>query len=67
VERTQDRILDAIERLRNNPRPKGSKKLKGTANTIRIRVGEYRVIFEVYDKELRVLIIRIRHRKDAYE
>ena len=63
----QSRVLQAIEPLRDDPRPHGSKKLKGTTNTFRIRVGEYRVVYEVSDKELTVLIVRIRHRKDAYD
>ena len=43
------------------------RKLKGTANRHRIRVGDYRVVYDVSDKELKVLIIRVRHRKDAYD
>jgi mRNA interferase RelE/StbE len=62
----QDRIVAAIEPLAERPRPPGCKKLKGAQNTYRIRVGEYRVIYEVDDKIAVVLVIRIRHRKDAY-
>jgi mRNA interferase RelE/StbE len=63
----QDRVLEAVERLRNNPRPQGCKKLKGSDDTFRIRVGDYRVIYEVHDQQVIVLIIRVRHRKDAYK
>jgi len=42
-------------------------KLKGTVNTFRIRAGEYRAVYEVHDKEVMVLVIRVRHRKDAYK
>ena len=65
--RVSDRIMEAIERLTENPRPRGSTKMKGTLNKYRIRVGDYRVIYEILDKELVVLIIRVRHRKDAYD
>ncbi|MCI0639239.1 MAG: type II toxin-antitoxin system RelE/ParE family toxin [Gemmataceae bacterium] len=64
---TQERILDAIETLEQDPRPSGCKKLKGTKNTFRIRVGDYRVIYEIQDDEIVVFIVRIRHRKDAYK
>jgi mRNA interferase RelE/StbE len=63
----QDRVLRAIEKLRDIPRPAGCKKLKGADDLFRIRVGDYRIIYEVHDEEVRVLIIRVRHRKDVYE
>jgi len=61
-----DRILEAIRELAVEPRPHGSKKLVGTMSTYRIRVGDFRVIYEVHDKEIVVLVVRISHRKDAY-
>jgi len=64
--KTQDRILGAIEDLRKNPRPRGCKKLQGRENAYRIRVGIYRVIYEIHGKDLLVLVVRIRHRKGAY-
>ena len=60
------RIRSAIDGLVTNPHPRGSKKLQGEDDTYRIRVGDYRVIYEVHQKEIVVLIVRIRHRKDAY-
>ena len=62
----QNRIVAAIDSLTENPRPRGSKKLKGGTNEYRIRVGNYRVIYEIDDKTVVVLIVRIAHRKDAY-
>ena len=59
------RLLAAIERLVTNPRPAGSKKLAGRA-AWRIRVGEYRVIYEITDKRLVVLVIRVGHPHDVY-
>jgi len=60
------KILDAINALPDNPRPAGSKKLKGQENRHRLRVGDYRVLYEIHKKEVVILVVRIRHRKDAY-
>jgi mRNA interferase RelE/StbE len=59
-------ILNAIEGLAQNPRPYGFKKLKGR-DGFRIRVGNYRVIYDIYDTELVIDIIALGHRKDIYE
>ena len=59
-------ILRKIEQLPFNPRPDGSKKLAGADRTYRIRVGDYRVVYEVEDDVLLVLVIRVAHRKDVY-
>jgi len=59
-------IKKAIYNLADNPRPNGYKKLKGT-DAYRIRVGDYRVIYEIIDKILLVDVIDVGHRKDIYE
>jgi mRNA interferase RelE/StbE len=64
--KTQDRIVKAIEGLKDDPRPHGSKKLKGSDDTFRIRIGDYRVIYNIHEKEVVVLIVRIGHRKEVY-
>lgn len=66
-DKTGDKLLLQIEKLSKNPRPPGCKKLKGYSNSWRIRVGDYRIIYEVEDKILRILVIGIGHRKDIYE
>lgn len=58
-------LLHAIAQLANNPRPHGYKKLKGYA-AYRIRVGDYRIIYEIVDNILVVEVITIGHRKDMY-
>ncbi len=59
------RIFRKIELLGNNPRPKDAKKLVGL-NSYRIRVGDYRVIYDIHDGKLTVLVIGVGHRKDVY-
>ena len=61
------RVLPKIESLSRNPRPSGCKKLKGSNDLWRIRVGEYRVVYSIVDREVGVEVIAIRHRSQAYE
>ncbi len=59
------RLIEAIDRLREEPNAGGV--LKGEFDGLRrLRVGSYRIIFEVIDEQLVVLVIRIGHRKDVY-
>jgi len=61
-------ILSAINALAVNPYPNGTKKLKGIATpSFRIRIGNYRVIYQVNDNELIVHIVEIGHRKEIYK
>ena len=62
----QRKILQAIEALANDPRPHGSRKLVNWEDFWRIRIGDYRVIYQIKDNQLLIQIIGIRHRKDAY-
>ena len=63
--RDRDRLVRTIDRLAVEPHAGGV--LKGEfAGLRRIRVGTYRVIYEVYDDELTVLVIRVAHRREAY-
>ncbi len=59
-------IYHEVERLEADPRPHGVKKLAGADRTYRIRIGDYRVVYEIEDEVLLVLVIRIAHRKDVY-
>jgi len=61
------RILSTIESLKSNPRPHGVRKLEGSRKSYRIRIGDYRVIYDIEDEVLRILIILIRHRKTVYD
>jgi mRNA interferase RelE/StbE len=63
---TARRILSSIERLGNDPRPRGCKKLRGSKALWRIRVGPYRVVYEVDDDREVVDITVVRHRRAVY-
>jgi mRNA interferase RelE/StbE len=60
------RIVQVAERLAADPRPTRSVKLAGSDGLYRVRAGDYRIIYQVADEELIVLIVRVAHRKDAY-
>ena len=60
------RITDRILALAENPRPDGVVKLKGYDNEYRIRIGDYRVRYEIEDENLIVLVLDCRHRREIY-
>jgi mRNA interferase RelE/StbE len=60
------KIKEAIYNLAENPRPQGYKKLKGR-DGYRIRVADYRIIYDIFDKTLRIDVIEVGHRKNIYE
>ena len=60
------RAATAILALAKNPRPAGSRKLVGTESDWRIRVGDYRIVYEIADEIRIVRINRVRHRRDVY-
>jgi mRNA interferase RelE/StbE len=64
----QRRIISALHALAADPRPRGVVQLSGTrgAPRWRLRVGDYRVIYEVHDARLLVLVVRVGHRRDVY-
>ncbi len=64
--RDQRRIGDRIDALRADPRPPGMEVLKGQEGFVRIRVGDYRIIYLVDDEAREVLVVKIRHRRNAY-
>jgi len=59
-------IVKELESLVSEPRPSGVKKLVGAEKTYRIRIGDYRVVYEIRDDVMIVLVIRIAHRRDVY-
>jgi mRNA interferase RelE/StbE len=61
-----DRLIAAPQSLAHNPRPPGCRKLAGTKNDWRIRVGDYRVVYEIADVIRVVRVHRVRHRHEVY-
>jgi len=61
-----DRVIAAIQALANNPRPSGCRKLAGGKNDWRIRVGDYRIVYEIADEIRVVRVNRVRHRREVY-
>jgi mRNA interferase RelE/StbE len=62
----QIQLQTDINQLASQPRPPGCKKLKGSPEMWRIRSGNYRVIYEIHDNKLVVLVVDVGHRKDIY-
>jgi mRNA interferase RelE/StbE len=60
------KIVESIQILAINPFPEGCRKLAGEEGTYRIRQGNFRIIYEVEGKKLKVLVLKIGHRKDIY-
>jgi len=60
------RILKSIEALSSDPFQGASRKLKGSEDSYRIRVGDYRVTYHVFKSEVIIEIIRVRHRREVY-
>ena len=70
----QDRIVEKVEQLANEPKPNGYKKLKNfdlpgsdDDDYYRIRAGDYRVIYTIRDEQVTVLVLKVAHRKNVYE
>lgn len=59
-------IVSSIERLARNPYPEGCRKLRGEEAVYRIRQGHYRIIYEVLNSQLVVLVLKVGHRKSVY-
>jgi len=62
----QSRIRRRIDALADDPRGPGVKKLQGADDLYRVRAGDYRVIYQIQDDVLLVLVVRVGHRKDIY-
>lgn len=60
------RIQAAIELLADEPRPSGAKKLAGGEGEWRVRTGDHRIVYEIHDSVLLVLVVAVGHRRDIY-
>jgi mRNA interferase RelE/StbE len=61
-----DRVIATIQNLARNPRPAGCRKLTGADHDWRIRIGDYRVVYEIDDASREVRVNRVRHRREVY-
>lgn len=61
-----EKIVNAVNDLATDPRPQGCVKLTGSDCAYRLRVGEYRILYEVYDGRLIIEVIKVGHRRDVY-
>lgn len=61
------RLLTGIAGLEGDPRPSGCKKLVGEDNAWRIRIGDYRVLYDIQDEVLVVTVVRVAHRRHVYQ
>jgi mRNA interferase RelE/StbE len=59
------RVIRTIQALKEEPRPSGCKRLTGS-ELWRVRVGAYRIVYDINDGELMVLVVRVRHRSEVY-
>ena len=62
----QKRIIKALLKLEADPRPADVKKLSGEDDLYRIRVGDYRIVYQIQDNKLVVLVVRVAHRREVY-
>ena len=62
----QIKILKRVRGLAEDPRPPGSRKLRGYTDVFRIRVGQYRVLYSVEDHKLVIILLKVGHRRDVY-
>ncbi len=62
----QKRIIERVEELASNPRSAGVKKLVSEESLYRVRIGEYRAVYQIRHRELIVLIVKVGHRREIY-
>ncbi|MGB3203883.1 MAG: type II toxin-antitoxin system RelE/ParE family toxin [Crinalium sp.] len=62
----RERIDLKIQELAVNPRPDGVKKIEGDLSLYRIRIGDYRVIYQIQDDVLLVIVVKVKHRREVY-
>jgi mRNA interferase RelE/StbE len=62
----RERLQPTIEALASDPRPAGVVKLEGEQDVYRVRVGDYRILYEVHDSVLLVIVVKVGNRRDVY-
>ena len=64
--RVQVRIVARLRELAESPRPHDAKKLQGEVGVYRVREGDYRILYEIFDKRLLIYVLKIGHRREVY-
>lgn len=64
--KTQERIIQRLRELTANPRPPDIKKMSGERDLYRARTGDYRIIYQIQDDELVILVLKAGHRREVY-
>ncbi|UCF47513.1 MAG: type II toxin-antitoxin system RelE/ParE family toxin [Myxococcales bacterium] len=67
AKRDRKRVVEAIQGLAERPRPRGARKLQGYDDIYRIRVGQYRIVYEVFEDRVVLIVLKVGHRKDIYK
>lgn len=67
AKRDRNRLVEAIRGLADRPRPHGARKLQGYDDVYRVRVGQYRVVYEILEDRVIVIVLKVGHRKDIYK
>jgi len=67
AKRHRVRLVEVIRGLADRPRPHGTRKLQGYDDVYRIRVGQYRVVYEILEDRVIVIVLKVGHRKDIYK
>ncbi len=62
----RQRVSDTIGELADDPRPPGVRKLSGSDDVYRVRTGDYRILYQIHDELLVVLVVDVGHRRDVY-
>lgn len=66
TKKDRQRLVRRIELLGEDPRPAGCQKLAGGGDRYRVRQGQHRIVYEIRDAELVVLVVKLGHRRDVY-
>lgn len=62
----QIRVLRAIQNLAKEPRPPGTRKLRGYEDVYRVRVGTHRILYSIESGRLLIIVLKVGHRRDVY-
>lgn len=65
-EDVRKQVAEKVDSLAETPRPPGGETVKGSSGLLRLRVGDYRILYEVQDKALVIFVVRVRHRREVY-